>query len=140
MRRLWVHDDEAHLEQLHLPHLQERGTEVCTAHYIRECVLDEVILEDIRQLTAMAREHIREFADYIGGRQSAKIRRKIRRLERALTPELLRLFIQKIVVREKSAKWSKKVMQTIEIHYIDIGCIGGEVPQNKESPRQEISA
>ncbi len=103
-------------------------------------MLDEVILEDIRQLTAMAREHIREFADYIGGRQSAKIRRKIRRLERALTPELLRLFIQKIVVREKSAKWSKKVMQTIEIHYIDIGCIGGEVPQNKESPRQEISA
>lgn len=31
-------------------------------------------------------------------------------------------------------------MQTIEIHYSDIGCIGGEVPQDKESPRQEISA
>jgi site-specific DNA recombinase len=57
-----------------------------------------------------------------------------------LTPELLRLFIQKIVVHEKSTKWSKKVMQTIEIHYSDIGCIGGEIPQDKESPRQEISA
>ena len=57
-----------------------------------------------------------------------------------LTPELLRLFIQKIVVHEKSTKWSKKAMQTIEIHYSDIGCIGGDIQQSKESPRQEISA
>ncbi|MCI9311366.1 MAG: DUF4368 domain-containing protein [Lawsonibacter sp.] len=56
-----------------------------------------------------------------------------------LMPELLRLFIQKIVVHEKSTKWSKKAMQTIEIHYNDIGCIGGDIPQDKESPRQEIS-
>ena len=33
-----------------------------------------------------------------------------------LTPELLRLFIQKIVVHEKSTKWSKHALQTIEIH------------------------
>ena len=57
-----------------------------------------------------------------------------------LTSELLRLFIQKIVVREKSTKWSKKVMQTMEIHYNDIGCIGEDVQQGKESPRREISA
>ena len=57
-----------------------------------------------------------------------------------LTPELLRLFIQKIVVHEKSTKWSKKVMQTIEIHYNDIGFIGGDIQQDKENPRQEISA
>ena len=57
-----------------------------------------------------------------------------------LTPELLRLFIQKIVVHEKSTKWSKKAMQTIESHYSDIGFIGGDIPQDKESPRQEISA
>ena len=198
------------------------GSEVCTAHYIRECVLDEVILEDLRRVTAMAREQTREFAEYIGGRQSAEIQREIRRLERELTamrkrgteldaifkrlyedrvlghisveqfqtlsggyteeqeklaveipakeaaiqklrdtvsgtdgfiakakrytditeltPELLRLFIQKIVVHEKSTKWSKKAMQTIEIYYSDIGFIGGDIPQDKESPRQEISA
>jgi DNA invertase Pin-like site-specific DNA recombinase len=198
------------------------GSEVCTAHYIRECVLDEVILEDLRRVTAMAREHTREFAEYIGNRQSAEIQREIRRQERELTamrkrgaeldaifkklyedrvlghlsveqfqtlsggyteeqkklaaeipakeaaiqklrdtvsstegftakakrytditeltPELLRLFIQKIVVHEKSTKWSKKAMQTIEIHYSDIGYIGGDIQQNKESPRQEISA
>ena len=27
-----------------------------------------------------------------------------------------------------------KAMQTIEIHYNDIGCIGGDVQQDKESP------
>ena len=31
-------------------------------------------------------------------------------------------------------------MQTIEIHYSDIGFIGGDILQGKESPRQEISA
>ena len=201
---------------------KKEGSEVCTAHYIRECVLDEVILEDLRRVTAMAREHTREFAEYIGGRQSAEIQREIRRLERELTsmrkrgveldaifkklyedrvlgrisveqfqtlsssyteeqekvaaeipakeadiqklrdtvsgtdgfiakakrytditeltPELLRLFIRKIVVHEKSAKWSKKAMQTIEIHYNDIGCISGDTQQSRENPRQEISA
>lgn len=201
---------------------KKEGAEVCTAHYIRECVLDEVILEDLRRVTAMAREHTMEFAEYIGSRQSAEIQREIRRQERELTamrkrgaeldaifkklyedrvlghlsveqfqtlssgyteeqerlaeeipakegaiqklrdtvsstdgfiakakrytdimeltPELLRLFIQKIVVHEKSTKWSKKAMQTIEIHYSDIGFIGRDIPQDKESPRQEISA
>ena len=57
-----------------------------------------------------------------------------------LTPELMRLFIQKNVVHEKSTKRSKTAMQTIEIHYSDIGYIGGDIQQDKESPRQEISA
>ena len=57
-----------------------------------------------------------------------------------LTPELLRLFIRKVVVHEKSAMWSKNALQTIEIHYSDIGWIGGETPQDKKSPRQEITA
>ncbi len=64
---------------------KKEGAEVCTTHYIRECVLDEVVLEDLRRVTAMAREHTREFAEYIGGRQSAEIQREIRRLERELT-------------------------------------------------------
>ena len=44
-----------------------------------------------------------------------------------LTPELLRLFIRKIVVHEKDVKWSKHAQQTVEIHYNDIGCV--ELPQ-----------
>lgn len=31
-------------------------------------------------------------------------------------------------------------MQTIKIHYNDIGRVGGNIQQDKESPRQEISA
>ena len=201
---------------------KKKGKEVCTAHYIRECVLDEVILEDLRLVTALAREHTREFAEYIGGKQSAEIQREIRRLERdvatmrkrgteldaifkklyedrvlghlsveqfqmlssgyteeqakmaedipakesaiqklrntvsstdgfiakakryiditELTPELLRLFIQKIVVHEKSTKYSKHSEQTVEIHYTDIGYISRESQQDEESPWQEISA
>ena len=50
----------------------------------------------------------------------------------ALTPELLRLFIQKIVVDEKEVKWSKHAPQTVEIHYTDIGCM-----ENRQTAKPE---
>ena len=70
-----------------------------------------------------------------------------------LTPELLRLFIEKIVVHEKEVKWSKHAPQTVEIYYNGIGYVGSgqqdveealeapealEVPQTQdtEKPRQ----
>ena len=62
----------------------KKDGEACTAHYIRECVLDEVVLEDLRRVTAIAREHTQEFAEYINGRQSAEIQREIRRQEKEL--------------------------------------------------------
>lgn len=178
------------------------------------------MLEDLRRVTAMAREHTREFVEYIGSKQSTEIQREIRRLEKELavmrkrsaeldaifkklyedrvlnqisveqfqmltdsyvgerasldtgipekessiqrlkdtvsntdrfiakakqytditelTPELLRLFIQKIVVHEKSEKYSKHAEQTVEIHYTDIGFTGETGREGK--PRQEISA
>ena len=49
-----------------------------------------------------------------------------------LTPELLRLFIQKIVVHEKEVKWSKHAPQTVEIHYADIGCM-----ENRQTAKPE---
>lgn len=192
---------------------KKEGAEVCTAHYIREQILDEVVLEDIRRVTARAREHPREFAAYISGKQSAELQREIRRREkgltalnqrareldaifkrlyedsvlgritaeqfqalsgsyteemaalkekipeqdaairrlreqvcgadhfialakkytdiRNLTPELLRLFIRKIVVHEKDVKWSKHSRQTVEIHYNDIGCVDTQVDEAK---------
>ena len=185
---------------------KKAGTDACTAHYIRECILDEIVLEDIRRVTAMTREYTQEFATYICDRQSAELRREIRKQEtefagmrrrkaelevifkrlyedsvlglitteqfqslsasyveeqeqlktaipqkeqevdklkatvsgannfisrakrytdiQELTPELLRLFIEKIVVHEKDVKWSKHAGQTVEIHYTDIGVVG----------------
>ena len=203
----------------------KKDGEACTGHYIRECVLDEVVLEDLRRVTAMAREHSEEFAAYIGSRQSAEIQREIRRQEKELaamrkrkaeldaifkklyedsvlsritteqfqmlsssyteeqnqiaagipqkeadiqrlretvsgtdgfldkakrymditelTPELLRLFIEKIVVHEKEVKWSKHAPQTVEIYYNGIGFIDKQhqdmeslQPLKTEEPRQ----
>ncbi len=203
----------------------KKDSEACTGHYIRECVLDEVVLEDLRRVTAMAREHPEEFAAYIGNRQSAEIQREIRGQEKELTamrkrkseldsifkklyedsvlgritteqfqmlsvsyteeqnritagipqkeadiqrlretvngtegfldkakrytditeltPELLRLFIEKIVVQEKEVKWYKHAPQTVEIYYNSIGCVDSQQqdtaslqPLKTEKPRQ----
>lgn len=210
----------------------KKDGEACTGHYIRECVLDEVVLEDLRRVTAMAREHPEKFVAYIGSKQSAELQREIRRQEKELaamrkrkmeldtifkklyedsvlgritteqfqmlsgsyteeqsritagipqkeseiqclretvsgtdsfldkakrytditelTPELLRLFIEKIVVHEKEVKWSKHAPQTVEIYYNGIGYVGSgqqdveealEAPeslqtQDTEKPRQ----
>ena len=196
----------------------KKDGESCTGHYIRECVPDEVVLEDLRRVTAMARERPEEFAAYIGSRQSAEIQREIRRQEKELaamrkrkaeldaifkklyedsvlsritteqfqmlsssyteeqnqiaagipqkeadiqrlretvsgtdgfldnakrymditelTPELLRLFIEKIVVHEKEVKWSKHAPQTVEIYYNGIGCVDNQ-QQDTENPHTQ---
>ena len=197
----------------------KKDGEACTGHYIRECVLDEIVLEDLRRVTSAAREHPEKFAAYIGSRQSAEIQREIRRQEKELaamrkrkaeldaifkklyedsvlsritteqfqmlsssyteeqnqiaagipqkeadiqrlretvsgtdsfldkakrytditelTPELLRLFIEKIVVHEKEVKWSKHAPQTVEIYYNGIGYVGSgqqDVEETMEAP------
>ena len=203
----------------------KKDGEACTGHYIRECVLDEIVLEDLRRVTSAAREHPEKFAAYIGSKQSAELQREIRRQEKELaamrkrkmeldtifkklyedsvlgritteqfqmlsgsymeeqnqiaagiplkeadiqrlretvsgtdgfldrakrytditelTPELLRLFIEKIVVHEKEVKWSKHAPQTVEIYYNGIGCVDNQQqdmeslqPLKTEEPRQ----
>lgn len=207
----------------------KKDGEACTGHYIRECVLDEIVLEDLRRVTSAAREHPEKFAAYIGSKQSAELQREIRRQEKelaamrkrkaeldaifkklyedsvlgsittkqfqmlsgsyteeqnritagipqkeneiqrlretaigtdsfldkakqytditGLTPELLRLFIERIVVHEKEVKWSKHAPQTVEIYYNGIGYVGSgqqdteealEAPQTQDTaePRQ----
>ena len=197
----------------------KKDGEACTGHYIRECVLDEIVLEDLRRVTSAAREHPEKFAAYIGSKQSAELQREIRRQEKELaamrkrkaeldaifkklyedsvlgrittaqfqmlsgsyteeqnlitvgipqkeneiqrlretvsgtdgflnkakrytditelTPELLRLFIEKIVVHEKEIKWSKHAPQTVEIYYNGIGYVGSgqqDVEETMEAP------
>lgn len=207
----------------------KKDGEACTGHYIRECILDEIVLEDLRRVTSAAREHPEKFAAYIGSKQSAELQREIRRQEKELaamrkrkaeldaifkklyedsvlgritteqfqmlsgsyteeqnlitasipqkeseiqslretvigtdsfldkakrytditelTPELLRLFIEKILVHEKEVKWSKHAPQTVEIYYNGIGYVGSgqqdveealeaPEPQGTEKPRQ----
>ena len=54
----------------------------CPTHYIRECILDEIAPEDLRRVTAEAREHPQEFAEYLNSKQSAELQKEIRRLEK----------------------------------------------------------
>ena len=197
----------------------KKDGEACTGHYIRECVLDEIVLEDLRRVTSAAREHPEKFAAYIDSKQSIELQREIRRQEKELaamrkrkaeldaifkklyedsvlgritteqfqmlsgsyteeqnritagipqqeneiqrlretaigtdsfldkakrytditelTPELLRLFIEKIVVHEKEVKWSKHAPQTVEIYYNGIGYVGSgqqDVEETMEAP------
>ena len=194
----------------------KKDGEACTGHYIRECVLDEIVLEDLRRVTSAAREHPEKFAAYIGSKQSAELQREIRRQEKELaamrkrkaeldaifkklyedsvlgritteqfqmlsgsyteeqnritagipqkeneiqrlretvsgtdsfldkakrytditelTPELLRLFIEKIVVHEKEVTWSKHAPQTVEIYYNGIGYVGSGQQDAEEAP------
>ena len=197
----------------------KKDGEACTGHYIRECVLDEIVLEDLRWVTNVARGHPEKFAAYIGSKQSAELQREIRRQEKELaamrkrkaelnaifkklyedsvlgritteqfqmlsgsyteeqnqiaagipqkemdiqrlretvsgtedfldrakrytditelTPELLRLFIEKIVVHEKEVKRSKHAPQTVEICYNGIGYVGSgqqDVEETMEAP------
>ena len=54
----------------------KKDGEACTAHYIRECILDEIVLEDLRRVTVEAREHPQEFAEYLNSKQSAELQKR----------------------------------------------------------------
>ena len=61
------------------------GTEVCTAHYIREVALKEIVLETIRRTAEFARSHPERFAEYIQQKQSSEVAKEIKAAERELS-------------------------------------------------------
>ena len=213
----WTHTMSASYNHFTCRTYKKDG-EACTGHYIRECVLDEVVLEDLRRVTAMAREHPEGFAAYIGSRQSTEIQREIRRQEKELaamrkrkmeldtifkklyedsvlsritteqfqmlsssyteeqnqiaagipqkeadiiqrlretvsgtdgfldkakrymditelTPELLRLFIQRIEVGERETKYSRNSSQSVRIIYRDIGTLDSAMQPDEKQPK-----
>ncbi len=56
---------------------KHRGEEQCTPHSIREAVLDEIILEEIRRITYFARTKTKEFAEFINQKTSAESRKEL---------------------------------------------------------------
>ena len=52
-----------------------------------------------------------------------------------LTPELLRLFIQRIEVGERTGKYSRSSHQSIRIVYRDIGTVDSAMEQGEVQPR-----
>ncbi len=61
------------------------GADVCSAHYIREVALKEIVLETIRRATQFARSDPERFAAYIQQKQSTEVAKEIRGLERELS-------------------------------------------------------
>lgn len=181
------------------------GKEECSSHYLRQCQLDKIILDDIKRVTHFARQDEALFAQFINEKNTAETRKEINRLQKELdamrkrnaeltvlfkrlyednvlgripdehyrtlseeytdeqkalkinipkaeeqmgklknsltnvdrfiekakkytdlselTPEILHLFIEKIVVGEKAEKYSRTAPQDIWIHYRDIGML-----------------
>ena len=56
---------------------KHKGEEQCTPHSIRESVLDEIILEEIRRITYYARTKTKEFAEFINQKTSAESRKEL---------------------------------------------------------------
>ena len=74
-------------EQNHFPcrTYKKDGAEVCSAHYIREVALKEIVLETIRRATEFARSDPERFAAYIQQKQSTEVAKEIRGVERELS-------------------------------------------------------
>ncbi len=63
---------------------KKKGKEICSAHYIRETQLAEIILDDLRKVTHYARQNEFLFAKHITQKNGAEIRKKIAQTEREL--------------------------------------------------------
>lgn len=181
------------------------GAEGCTPHYIHECQLEAIVLDDLRRVTHYARQKEKLFVAHISRRDAQVARREVDHLQKELdklkkreaeltplfkrlyednvlgripneqydllsaeyiqereaikssipkleerleqltnslsnaerfvkkakqyteikelTPELLRLFIEKIVIGERSKKYSRAAAQEVHIYYRDVGFV-----------------
>jgi hypothetical protein len=184
---------------------RKEGREVCSAHFIRTVVLNELVLQDIRRVTAIASQHEQEFVKSVMQKTASqnqreivakkkeleKVRRRILELDalfkrmyednvsgklsderfgllskdyegeqkelkasvptleaeivdssekavnvgrflqivrkytdiQELTPEILREFIDRIEVHERSVKYGKNATQQIDIYYNFVGLL-----------------
>ena len=200
---------------------KKRGKEECTAHYIRERDLIQIILDDLRRVTHFARKKETLFAEYINRKNSVELRKEMNILQkeldsarrrdmeltslfkrlyednvlgrvtneqfrmlsadyndeqktlrdaipikearlqkladsasnvdafiekakqyteiRELTPEILRLFISRVEVGEKSTKNSRTAEQGIRIFYRDVGIMDSVQPVAEKSEQENIA-
>ena len=56
---------------------KSKSEHVCSPHGIREVVLDEIMLEELRRITYTARTKEREFAEYINRKSSSENKREL---------------------------------------------------------------
>lgn len=81
----WAHTMKPEQNHFTCRTYKKDGAEVCSAHYIREVALKEIVLETIRRATEFARSDPERFAAYIQQKQSTEVAKEIRGLERELS-------------------------------------------------------
>ena len=57
---------------------RKKGKEVCPSHQIRNCVLEELLLDGLRSVTAFAREHEDVFVEMVTKKKRAEVDRRLR--------------------------------------------------------------
>lgn len=63
-------------------HYRNNVKEKCTPHRIREAVLDEILLEELRRITYTARTKERQFAEFVNKKSSSENRRELNAKQR----------------------------------------------------------
>ncbi len=63
---------------------RKQGKETCSPHYIRECEMAAVVLDDIRRITHFARQNEAMFARYIGQKHGQETQREMSQLQKEL--------------------------------------------------------
>ena len=63
---------------------RKKGREVCTAHFIRAAVLEQLVLDDIRRVTQFAKSHEQEFVRMLMDKSAIESRRELNSKRREL--------------------------------------------------------
>lgn len=70
---------------------RKKGREVCPSHQIRNSVIEELLLDGLRNVTAYVREHEDEFVEMIMKKSKSDVDRSIRDSKRELEQSLTRI-------------------------------------------------
>ena len=95
---------------------QRKGKDRCSAHQINAMALEQIVLQQIRWVTELAREDPEVFYDDERNSINDFIANANRFIDiQELTPEIVHAFISKIYVHEKKEKWSRTEGNDIDI-------------------------
>ena len=70
---------------------RKKGRDNCSIHSINEKVLYEIVLEEIRKVTAFARERTEEFAEYINKNSETQLKKELKDKQKLLDKHKKRL-------------------------------------------------
>ncbi len=111
-----------------------RGKEACSGHYIRENQMKAILLDDLKERITHLAERQENLRDSITNAAKFVERAKECNEITEQTPELLRLFVEKLVERERAEKYPHSALQDAMIYYRDIrpaGYHGGTEPAKR---------